>query len=286
LTTVSTNLHPIATSRSFLFVPGADERKLRKAVEAGADAVIADLEDAVAPSEKSRARDVVTDVCADRFPTLRLVRVNPVGSPWLESDLGAVAALGVDGVVLPKATPEALVAVGALDLPVVAIVESAAGLRWAHELAGSPAVKALLLGAVDLGVSLGLESRPDGLELVVPRATLAVASAAAGLRGPVDRVWLDIHDETGLRRDCLDGRSLGFRGKACIHPTQVPVVHEAFAPSDDEVRRAREVVDAYERAVAEGSGAVALDGEMIDRPVFERARQVLADAKRGVLDGN
>jgi citrate lyase subunit beta/citryl-CoA lyase len=279
-------MHPIATARSFLFVPGSDERKLRKALEAGADAVIADLEDAVAPSEKSRARDVVTDVFADRSRTLRFVRVNAVGSPWLESDLGAVSTLGADGVVLPKATPEALVELGTLDLAVVAIVESAVGLRWAHEIAGSPAVEALLLGAVDLGVSLGLEPRPDGLELLVPRSTLVLASAAARLRGPVDRVWLDIHDEAGLRRDCLVGRSLGFRGKACIHPTQVPIVHEAFAPSDDDVRRAREVVDAYERAIAAGKGAVALDGEMIDSPVVERARQLLADAKRGVLHGD
>jgi citrate lyase subunit beta/citryl-CoA lyase len=115
---------------------------------------------------------------------------------------------------------------------------------------------------------------------------VVVASAAAGLRGPVDQVWLDVRDDEGLARDCALGRSLGFRGKACIHPAQVPVVNEAFAPSEDEVRRAREVVAAYDRAAAEGTGAVALDGELVDLPVVERARQTLADAKRGALHGD
>jgi citrate lyase subunit beta/citryl-CoA lyase len=192
----------------------------------------------------------------------------------------------VDAVVLPKATPEALTALEGLGLPVVAIVETAEGLRRVHDVAGSGPVAALLLGAVDLGLALGLEPRPDGMELLVPRSTLVLGSAAAGLRGPVDQVWLDVRDERGLERDCLLARSLGLRGKACIHPAQVPVVNEAFAPSENELRRAREVVAAYDRAAAEGKGAVALDGEMIDLPVVERARQVLADAKRGVQHGD
>jgi citrate lyase subunit beta / citryl-CoA lyase len=273
----------LATARSLLFAPGSDERKLRKALEAGADAVVADLEDAVVTAEKAHAREIVADVLAARAPCLRLVRVNAAGSPWLEDDLAAVATLGLDAVVLPKAKPEALTALDGLGLPVVAIVETADGLARVQEVAGSGAVAALQLGAVDLGLALGLEPRPDGLELLVPRSTLVLASAVAALRGPVDQVWLDVSDEDGLRRDCLLGRSLGFRGKACIHPAQVPVVNEAFAPSESELRRAQEVVAAYDRAAAEGKGAVALDGEMIDLPVVERARQVVADAKRGVL---
>lgn len=284
--TLSTGMSSLATARSFLFAPGSDERKLHKALDAGADAVIADLEDAVVPSEKERARDVVAGVLAGPARCLRLARVNAPGTPWLEDDLAAVAELAVDAAVLPKATPAALRAVERTGLPVVAIVETAEGLRRVHELAESPPVAALVLGAVDLGLSLGLEPRPDGLELLVPRSTLVLASAVAGLRGPVDQAWVDVRDERGLERDCLLGRSLGLRGKACIHPAQVPVVNEAFAPSEDELRRAREVVAAYDRAAAEGKGAVALDGEMIDRPVVERARLVLADAKRGVLHGD
>jgi citrate lyase subunit beta/citryl-CoA lyase len=276
----------LATARSFLFVPGSDERKLGRALEAGADAVIADLEDAVVAAEKPRARALVAEALAGGASCLRLVRVNAAGTSWFADDLAAVGSLGLDGVVLPKATPEAAAVAAEAGVPVVAIVETAAGLQRAGELAQTTPVAALVLGAVDLGLALGLEPRPDGLELLVPRSTVVVASAAAGLRGPVDQVWLDVRDDEGLERDCALGRSLGFRGKACIHPAQVPVVNEAFAPSEDEVRRAREVVAAYDRAAAEGTGAVALDGELVDLPVVERARQTLADAKRGALHGD
>ncbi|HEY7730796.1 MAG TPA: CoA ester lyase [Gaiellaceae bacterium] len=273
----------LATARSFLFAPGSDEGKLRKALGAGADAVVADLEDAVLADEKPRARSVVTGVLAAPAPCLRLVRVNRAGSPWFDDDVAALAGLGLDGVVLPKATPEAAVALAGAGLPVAAIVETAAGLRDVHALAVAPGVAALVLGAVDLGLDLGLEPRPDGLELLHARSSLVVAGAAAGLRGPVDQVWLDVRDGEGLVRDCRLGRSLGFRGKACIHPAQVEVVNESFSPSPSELLRARDVVAAYERAASEGKGAVALGGELIDLPVVERARQVLADAKRGVL---
>jgi citrate lyase subunit beta/citryl-CoA lyase len=276
----------LATARSFLFAPGSDEEKLRKALAAGADAVVADLEDAVLAEEKPTARAVVAEVLGAGADCLRLVRVNRAGSPWFADDLAALVGLGLDGVVLPKATPVAAAALSDTGQPVVAIVETAVGLRDVHELAAAPGVAALVLGAVDLGLDLGLEPRPDGLELLCARSSLVVASAAAGLRGPIDQVWLDVRDAEGLERDSRLGRSLGFRGKACIHPAQVEVVNESFSPSPSELLRAREVVAAYERGAAEGKGAVALDGELIDLPVVERARQVLADAKRGVLHGD
>jgi citrate lyase beta subunit len=273
----------LASARSLLFAPGGDGRTLGKALAAGADAVVADLEDAVLPEEKVRARDVVAEVLAPAAPTLRLVRVNAVGTEWFADDLARLGELGLDGVVLPKATPEAAVEASALGLSVVAIVETADGLRRAHALASVPAVEALVLGAVDLGLELGLEPRADGDELLFARSSLVVDSAAAGIRPPIDQVWVDTRDSDGLERDCLRARSLGFRGKACIHPAQVSVVNAAFAPSSEEVARAKAVVAAYERAAAEGHGAVALDGEMIDLPVVERARRVLANAKRSVL---
>jgi citrate lyase subunit beta/citryl-CoA lyase len=273
----------IASARSFLFAPGGDERKLAKALEAGADAVVADLEDAVLPEEKPRAREVVAEVMAAGAPTLRLVRVNAVGTEWFEDDLAVLEPLGLDGIVLPKATPEGAARVVESGLPLVAIVETADGLRRAHALASVVGVEALVLGAVDLGLELGLEPGPDGDELLFARSSLVVDSAAAGIRAPVDQVWVDIGDPDGLERDCVRARSLGFRGKACIHPVQVAVVNDAFSPSQDEVARARAVVGAYEQAAAEGKGAVALDGEMIDLPVVERARRVLANAKRSVL---
>ena len=277
----------INTARSFLFVPGNDERKLRGALSSGADAVIADLEDAVTPDEKEAARALTARVLADaEGDALRLVRVNAAGSEWIAEDVDTVGSLGLDGVVLPKAEAAAVRELGDLGLPVLAIVETAAGLRGAFELAALPAVDALVLGAVDLGLALGLERREDGLEVLFARSTLVVDSAAAGLRGPIDQVWTTLRDGAGLRRDSELARSLGFRGKACIHPEQVSVVNDAFSPSSEELARAREVVRAFETAAANGRGAVALDGEMIDLPVAERARELLAEAKRTVLYGD
>jgi citrate lyase subunit beta/citryl-CoA lyase len=274
----------LQTARSFLFVPGNDERKLRKALSSGADAVIADLEDAVTPEEKRTARTLSTSVLAEaEGDALRLVRVNAAGSEWIADDVEAVDSIGLDGLVLPKATAAAVGAVAGLGLPVVAIVETPAGVRGAFELAVTPAVEALVLGAVDLGLALGLEPREDGLELLFARSSLVVDSAAAGLRGPIDQVWTTLRDDAGLQRDCALARSLGFRGKACIHPEQVSVVNDAFSPSSEELARARDVVRAFEDAAADGRGAVAFDGEMIDLPVVERARQLLAEAKRSVL---
>ncbi|HJU47400.1 MAG TPA: CoA ester lyase [Gaiellaceae bacterium] len=274
----------LETARSFLFAPGSDEHKLRKALAAAADAVVADLEDAVAAAEKPAAREIVVRVLSETGSgPLRLVRVNGAATPWHDGDLAAVERLAPDGLVLPKATPEAMRELARLGLPVLAIVETADGLRRAYELASTRPTAGLILGAVDLGLALRLEPRPDGQELLFARSSLVVDSAAAGIRGPIDQVWVDVRDTEGLDEDCRFARSLGFRGKACIHPGQVPVVNEAFAPSADELLRARDVVETYERAAAEGQGATALDGEMIDLPVVERARQLLADAKRGVL---
>jgi citrate lyase subunit beta/citryl-CoA lyase len=256
-----------------------------RALESGADAVVADLEDAVAPEEKGAARDLATRVLSEAgAECLRLLRVNGVDTEWHDADVAALADAGLDGIVVPKATGAAVRAVGArVDLPIVAIVETARGLREAFEVASHEQVAVLLLGAVDLGLDLGLEQRDDGQEILFARSSLVVDSAAAGLRGPVDRVWVDVRDLEGLARDCAFARSLGFRGKALVHPDQVAPTHEAFAPRESELRRAREIVAAYDRAVGEGRGVVALDGDMIDAPVAERARELLNDEKRSVL---
>jgi citrate lyase beta subunit len=271
----------LATARSLLFAPGNDERKLEKALAAGADAVVADLEDAVPAGEKEAARTVAREVLSGaRGASLRAVRVNAVGSEHHEADLQAVTGLELDALVLPKATPDAAAALGRNGPPVVAIVETALGLRHAYETARTERVAALVLGAVDLGLELGLEPRADGQEVLYARSRLVLESAAAGLRSPFDLVHVDTRDDEGLEAEARLARSLGFRGKACIHPGQVDIVNRVFSPTTDEVDRARRVVDAYERGLADGRGAVALDGEMIDLPVVERARRVLAETER------
>jgi citrate lyase subunit beta/citryl-CoA lyase len=209
-----------------------------------------------------------------------VVRVNGADTEWFADDLALVRELQPDAMVRPKATPEAVAALGPEGPPVVAIVETAAGLRAAYETACAGRVAALLLGAVDLGAELGLEPRRDGLEILYARSQVVVDSSAAGIRPPFDIVHLDVHDETGLEEECRLARSLGLRGKACIHPAQLEVVHGVFAPTEAEREWARRVVDAYEREAGEGRGVFALNGAMVDLPVVERARRILAEAER------
>ncbi len=277
----------LAAARSFLFAPASDEHKLRKALASEADVVVADLEDAVSFEQKDAARDVVRGTLADEpYRGLVAIRVNGADTAFFAADIALVQELRPDVVVLPKATPGA---VGALDEegpPVVAIVETADGLRHAYEVASRPRVEALVVGTVDLGVELRLEPREDGLEILFARSKVVLDSAAARIRGPVDRVFLDVRDGSGLEADTQFARSLGFRGKACIHPDQVEIVNRVFTPSDEELSQARRVVEAYEQAVGEGEGVTALDGEMIDLPVVERARQVLALAERSAVDAS
>jgi citrate lyase beta subunit len=164
---------------------------------------------------------------------------------------------------------------------VIAIVETAQGLRLAHETASSPRVAALMLGAADLGAELGWEPRPDGLELLYARSKIVADSAAARIRAPFDVVHLDTRDDAGLEAAARFARSLGFRGKACIHPAQIAIVNRVFQPEADSVDWAQRVLEAAERGEREGRGAVALDGEMIDAPIVDRARRILSDAKGG-----
>ncbi len=273
---------PLLTARSLLFAPADDERKLAKALETAADGVVADLEDAVAAGRKDEARSVVRRVFESRSEggPLRLVRINAVGTRFHDADTALVAEVQVDAVVLPKATPDALDALGPEGPPVVAIAETAQGVRLGYELASSPRVVALQIGAVDLGAEIGLEPRQDGAELLFVRSKLVLDSAAAGLRSPFDAVHLEIGASAALEAECWLARSLGIRGKACIHPAQVPIVNRAFSPSPQEVEWAHKVVAASEEAAVDERGAFALDGAMVDRPVVERARRVLLETER------
>jgi citrate lyase beta subunit len=204
----------------------------------------------------------------------RVVRVNGADTEWFDDDLSLVAGMELDVLVLPKATPEAVAALGPSGPPVLAIVETAQGLRLAYETACTKRVSALIVGAVDLGAELGLEPRADGLEILHARSRVVVDSAAAGIRPPFDIVHLEIDDDAGLEEQAAFARSLGFRGKACIHPRQVPIVNRVFLPSEREVAWARRVVDEFE---ASDAGVLAVNGEMIDLPVVERARRILRE---------
>jgi citrate lyase beta subunit len=284
--------------RSLLFAPGDDPRKLAKAFASGATVAVADLEDAVAEPQKAAARETVAAALAERAALGAnadanananagagprcAVRINALDEPFAADDLAMLASSGADAVMVPKARAAALRSLDIASLPpIIAIVETAAGLQESAEIASAPGVWALLLGAVDLGVDLRLTPRPDGLELLFARSKLVMDSAAAEIAPPIDVVYVDFADRDGLRAQCELARSLGFGGKACIHPAQVPVVVDAFSPTGAELQHARRVVRGYESARARGAGVAQVDGEMVDLPVYERALDIVNDSEPG-----
>ena len=241
---------------------------------------MADLEDAVLPAAKAAARETVAQIFAgtEGAPQLRFVRVNAAGTEFFADDVELVRSLQLDAIVLPKASPAAVEEISRVGRPVLALIETARGVLRAEEIACAPDVFALLLGGVDLSLELGLESRPDGLELLHARSTVVVASAAAGIRQPFDVVHMSVGDDAGLQQEALVARSLGFGGKACIHPGQLATVNRVFSRSADAVAWARRVLETADRAAAEGRGAALLDGSLVDAPVVERARRILAES--------
>ena len=267
----------LAHVRSLLFAPGSDARKLERALSSDADAVVADLEDSVVAAEKGRARDVLAELFASPGGGPgRMVRVNGADTDFFADDVEAIASMQLMAIVLPKATPESVAALGPDGPPVVAIVETAQGVRLAYETASSDRVVALVLGAADLGAQLWLEPREDNQELLFARSKLVIDSAAAGIRAPFDVVHLNVEDDAGMEAESRLARSLGLRGKACIHPRQVTVANRVFRPGEAEVAWARDVLAAYEAAARDGRGALVVQGALVDLALVQRARMIIA----------
>lgn len=279
--------------RSYLYAPGDNPRLLARVAAAGADAVILDLEDAVAPERKTAARMLVAEALAlvDGPGPLHYVRINSVSSGEWADDLDAVVCRSLAGVRVPKAESRAeieavlgelrrLEAVRGLSpgaIAVVPTIESARGLLRADDMASLQGVEALAFGATDFLRDVGASTAAGDAETLYARSHLVVVSRAHDLRPPIASVHPLVADDEGLLQSSYAARRLGFFGRSCIHPRQVPIVHEAFAPTQDEVAEARAVIAAFERAGSAQSGSVALqDGRFVDRAVAERARQVLA----------
>jgi citrate lyase subunit beta / citryl-CoA lyase len=256
--------------RSYLFAPGHNAKLLSRVFEAGADAVMLDLEDAVPPDAKDTARAMVADALADR-PAW--VRVNAARTEWCEADLAAIGTRAF-GIRIPKAESAddvRWVAERAPGKPIICAIESARGILAAADIAAAPGVRHLAMGGVDLQQDLNAGN--GNLQTLYARSHLVVVSRAAGLEPPIDSVWPRLDDEAGLREQASFARSLGFFGKSAIHPRQLPVLHEVFTPSEQELDWAREVVAAFEAA---GGAALRLPGgEFVDLPVARRARRLL-----------
>ncbi|WP_313087557.1 CoA ester lyase [Pseudomonas sp.] len=268
--------------RTALFVPATRPERIAKALATGADAVIVDLEDAVAEQLKAQARDQLA-AFLDANPGAQVrVRINAAGHAQQARDLALCTAYaGVAGVVLPKAESAAQVtAAAASGKPVWPIVESARGLAALADIAAAGGVERLSFGALDLGLDLGLASGTPAAERILDQAryALLLQSRLAGLAPPLDSVFPDIQDLPGLARFAADARDMGFGGVLCIHPSQVAVVHETLMPSADELAWAQRVL----AAGASGEGVFVVDGHMIDAPVIGRARRLLQRAGQAV----
>ncbi|WP_309059053.1 CoA ester lyase [Streptomyces sp.] len=269
---------------TWLYAPGDRPAVVAKALASGADVVVIDLEDAVAPDRKAYARAATAELLRDPQPVPVHVRVNALGGPWGEADLAAVApAPGLSGLRLPKvsspsevvrAARRAVSAHGGV-LPLYALLESALGIERAHAVATAhPSLRGIAIGEADLRADLGV--REDaGLDW--SRSRVVVAARAAGLAPPAQSVHPDTRDLEGLIASCARGRALGFLGRAAIHPRQLPVIERAYLPGEEEIEQAETIV----KAAATGQGAQALpDGGFIDAAVVAAARRTLSLVRR------
>jgi citrate lyase subunit beta/citryl-CoA lyase len=274
------------TPRSWLFVPADSERKVQKALESDADAIIFDLEDSVAPAQKATAREILKKLPGRSAGPQWWVRINPIGSEFHKDDLQVIGVGDIHGIVLPKAESGADVtrlAHRTGSIPIHAIVtETAASLFGLLSYADpkSP-LAAMSWGAEDLSAALGASSKYDAdgelsFTYRLARSLCLAGAVAAGVQ-PVDGVFADFRDEAGLRAEAEAARREGFTGKLAIHPAQVPVINAAFTPSADDVRHAEEIVAAFE--AHPDAGVLSFGGKMVDRPHLVQARRVLERAR-------
>jgi citrate lyase subunit beta/citryl-CoA lyase len=268
-------------ARSYLFVPGDRPERFEKALGSGADVVVVDLEDAVAPPAKAAAREAVAALLASGRDTDRIiVRINDEGTPWFDADLALLRDSAARAVMLPKAERVASIARVRAACPAIAVlplIESARGVLAAEALAAADGVQRLVFGTIDYALDMDLQgplATTVGLDAAASR--LAIASRAAGLLPPVGGVTVAIAAEAALRADTERAMAHGFAAKLCIHPKQIAPLHALLAPSADDLAWAQRVLAAAEAA---GGSAVQLDGRMVDKPVIERARRIVQRAR-------
>jgi (3S)-malyl-CoA thioesterase len=269
--------------RSVLYIPGSKARALDKARGLPVDAVIFDLEDAVAVDEKPSARATLQDALATGGygARVRIVRINGLDTEWGQADAEAVAQMECDAVLLPKVeTAAQLDALAKItgDLPIWAMMETPRGMLNAAEIASHPKMAGMVMGTNDLAKELQSRFRPDRLPMLTSLSLCLLAAKAEGLV-IVDGVYNAFKDDDGLKAECVQGRDMGFDGKTLIHPAQVDIANEAFAPAPEEIDLARRQIAAFEAAEAEGQGVAVVDGKIVENLHVATAREILAKAE-------
>jgi citrate lyase subunit beta/citryl-CoA lyase len=270
--------------RSVLYMPGANERALEKAKDLAADALILDLEDAVAPSAKAEARDRVAAAAHDYPAKTVTIRANAIGTEWHDADVAAAAQAGPDAIVIPKVNrvadvlgvERALEAAGAPDSTKIwAMIESPAAVLHAEEIAASSErLTVLVMGTNDLIKEIYAVPTPNREALLTSLKWAILAARAAG-KMILDGVYNDVKNLEGFESEARQGREFGFDGKTLIHPGQIEPTNRLYSPSESEVERAHKIISAWEAAEAAGSGVVTVDGAMIENLHVETARRIL-----------
>jgi (3S)-malyl-CoA thioesterase len=269
--------------RSVLYIPGSKERALEKAATLAADAIIFDLEDAVAMDEKPRARALLAQTLQTRDfgPRARIVRINGLDTPWGRDDLAAMAGVPMEAVLIPKVNGAADVQAVADLIPGVdlwAMMETPLGMLNAAEIAAHPRLKGMVMGTNDLAKDLNTRFRPDRLPMLAGLGLCLLAARAHGVVA-VDGVYNAFRDAEGLRAECEQGRDMGFDGKTLIHPDQLAIANAAFAPSDAEIDLARRQIAAFDAAQAAGQGVAVVDGKIVENLHIVTAQATLAKAQ-------
>ena len=285
--------------RTRLYVPGNNPSMVQNASVFGADSIILDLEDSIPVSEKDAARILVRNALQflDFSNTEVTVRVNDSSTPFLGDDLFEIIPAKPDAIIIPKV--ESLKELKKLDIQVtiiekendmevgsikfMPIIETAIGVVNIEEIASGPRVTVISPGGEDLTADLGIERTKEGAELSYIQSRMVVAAAAAKIQ-IIDTVFVAVNDIDGLIQSTKKAISMGFHGKSCIHPIQIKPIHEAFLPSPEKIAQAKKIVEAYEKATRDGTGAITVDGRMIDVPVVIRSQRLLERARAGGVD--
>ena len=275
--------------RSVLYIPGSKSRALEKAAGLATDAIIFDLEDAVAVDEKANARALLAEVLAetDYGPRAKLLRINGLDSDWGRADLEVLAGVRPEAILLPKVNSAAGVAALAdlldkrpetADTRIWAMMETPLGPLNPLEIAQAPRMAGLVLGTNDLAKDMGCRFRADRMPLMTALQMCLMAARVAGIVA-VDGVYNAFKDADGLRAECEQGRDMGFDGKTLIHPAQLAIANEVFAPSDGEIDLAARQIAAFEEATARGEGVAVVDGKIVENLHIVTAKQILAKAE-------
>ena len=266
--------------RSVLYIPGSKPRALEKARSLPADAIIFDLEDAVAPDEKAAARTTLTQALAEGGygARVKIVRINDLATEWGAEDAQAVRSMGADAVLLPKVNgPAELDALAQIpgDQPLWAMMETPAGVLQAAQIAAHPRCAGLVMGTNDLAKDMGTRFRADRMPLMAGLGLCLLAAKAHGV-AIIDGVYNAFRDDDGLALECAQGRDMGFDGKTLIHPAQLAVANAAFSPSAEDVALARRQIAAYDEALSTGQAVAVVDGRIVENLHVATARETLA----------